>query len=127
MNTLKGRSGDIWLISSIVVIAVTSLIIIKFSSISEDYFVEVTYNGDIVDYFELTDELDLTIEYKYLGYNKVRIQDEYVDVVEADCPDKVDVLQAPINKDSWNKSIICAPNRLVIRIVGGETQVDGIV
>lgn len=120
--TLEGK-----VIITIIVIAVTALFLMRFANKSENYFVEVSHNGEVVEYFELTKELDVIIEYNYTGYNKVLFQNGYIDVLEADCPDKVDVLMAPINKDSWNKTIICAPNRLVIRIVGGEQTFDGIV
>jgi len=118
---------EVKVIIIIIVIALTALLFMRFGNRSDTYYVEVKYDGKVVDYFELTEKLDVVIEYKYKGYNKVQFKDGYVDVLEADCPDKIDVLMAPINKDSWNKTIICAPNKLVIQIVGGEQYIDGIV
>ena len=118
---------EVKVIIIIVIIALAALLSMRFGNRSDIYYVEVKYDGKVVDYFELTEELDTIIEYNFKGYNKVQFKDGYVDVLEADCPDKIDVLMAPINKDSWNKTIICAPNKLVIQIVGGERTIDGLV
>lgn len=57
-----------------------------------------------------------------LGYNIVAMSKDGVRVIDADCPDKLDVLQGKINKR--NQSIICLPHRLVIRITGGGGETD---
>lgn len=127
IRSISPVKNDILVITVIIVITIVSFVMIKGKNNSEQYFVEVQYDGEVVDYFQLTDELDTTIEYRFKGYNKLQVKDGYINVIEADCPDKIDVLMAPINKDSWNRTIVCAPNRLVIRIIGGESKIDGIV
>ena len=50
------------------------------------------------------------------GYNLIEIGDGKVRVIEADCPDKLDVKQGYISE--VGEVIVCLPNRLVIEIKG---------
>ncbi len=52
------------------------------------------------------------------GYNLIEIGDGKIRVIEADCPDKIDVKQGYISEP--NEMIVCLPNRLVIEIIGEE-------
>jgi hypothetical protein len=65
----------------------------------------------------------IPIKTKY-GYNLIEIGDEKVRVIEADCPDKLDVKQGYISKPG--ETIVCLPNRLIIEIKGenGENEID---
>ena len=64
---------------------------------------------------------EIIIRYKD-GYNKIRVEDGRISVVEADCPDK-DCLKRGWLKKSGD-STICLPHRLIIRLTG-ESEVDG--
>lgn len=65
---------------------------------------------------------DFIIEYKG-GYNRLRVEDGRIAVIDADCPDKDCV------KRGWLKrpgdSAVCLPHKLVIRLTG-ESEVDGV-
>lgn len=57
--------------------------------------------------------------------NLVRIADGKVEMIEANCPDKVCVHTRPAQKDG--QSIVCLPNRVVIEIKSGKKQmIDGV-
>ncbi|RKD33196.1 NusG domain II-containing protein [Thermohalobacter berrensis] len=57
-----------------------------------------------------------TIEVKTeYGYNKLEIGDGRVRIIEADCPDKLDVKQGWISNPG--QVIVCLPNRLVVEII----------
>lgn len=56
------------------------------------------------------------------GRNVIAIGDQTVRAIEADCPDKLDVLQGEIRRPG--QLIVCLPNRLVIEIRGTGTN-DG--
>lgn len=59
------------------------------------------------------------------GYNLVRVDTNGVYVEEADCPDQDCVEVGGINK--VGQSIICAPNYLVIEVVGStSSELDAI-
>lgn len=56
------------------------------------------------------------------GYNLVELDDNKVRVIEADCPDKIDVKQGYISR--IGETIVCLPNKLVIEIKGLKTDSD---
>ena len=65
---------------------------------------------------------EIIIRYKD-GYNKVRVEDGSVSVIEADCPDRECVKRGWLEKPG--DSSICLPHKLVIRLTG-EPEVDGV-
>ena len=64
--------------------------------------------------------LDVKTEF---GYNKIGIENGMVRIIEADCPDRLDVLAGGISRTG--EMLVCLPNRLVVRILG-EGEVDGL-
>lgn len=56
------------------------------------------------------------------GYNLIEIGDGKVRVVEADCPDQLDVKQGYIERPG--EVIVCLPNKLVIEIKGENIDED---
>lgn len=50
------------------------------------------------------------------GYNLIEIGDEKVRVIDADCPDKLDVRKGWIG--NVGETIVCLPNKMVIEIKG---------
>ncbi|MGE4282705.1 MAG: NusG domain II-containing protein [Clostridia bacterium] len=75
------------------------------------------------NFSEITSPKYIEIRTQY-GYNKVEIDKDKVRVAEADCPDKLDVLAGWISKS--NQMIVCLPNRLVVKIEGKDTGLDGV-
>ncbi|MEW6087578.1 MAG: NusG domain II-containing protein [bacterium] len=58
------------------------------------------------------------------GWLKIEISGRKVRVLDSSCPNKLCVNSGWINKSG--ESIICLPNRVVIKIVGEEKEFDGI-
>ncbi|WP_250673112.1 NusG domain II-containing protein [Paraclostridium ghonii] len=52
------------------------------------------------------------------GFNKIKIHDRGVEVIDASCPDKVCVKTGFIDKS--NKNIVCIPNKVSIKIMSNE-------
>ena len=52
------------------------------------------------------------------------IRDGKADVTEADCPDKLCVLQGKISRSG--QTIICLPNKTMVTIKGGKSEYDGV-
>ena len=70
------------------------------------------------------DEKVYNIETEY-GKNVLLVIDRTIRVIEASCPDKLDVKQGPISK--VGERIICLPNHLLIEIISDEeVELDGI-
>jgi len=119
------KNGDKIIISLVIIVSLVAFFFMRQDS--DKYYVEIQYNGETVQYFELDDSVERTIELDHEGHNVLVVKDGHVDMIEADCPDQDCVHMQSITYDSWNPTIICAPNKIVVRIVGGEREVDGIV
>ena len=63
----------------------------------------------------------IPIESQY-GYNLIELGEDKVRVIEADCPDKIDVKQGWIS--GIGETIVCLPNRMVIEIKGIEKDTE---
>lgn len=61
--------------------------------------------------------------HKYTKYNIVVIKDGKVSVTEASCKNQVCVRHGEISRSG--ESIVCLPNRLVVRIEGGSPEEGG--
>lgn len=111
--------GDKVLIIIIIIISLISLVFIKNSSTGySEKYVSIQVNGEEikrVKFDKSTIGKNIPIQTEY-GYNLIEIGNERVRVVEADCPDKLDVKQGYISQP--NELIVCLPNRLVIEIKG---------
>lgn len=78
------------------------------------------------------EEINLNKDAKYRfdsedgGYNILSVKDGKIDMIEADCRDKICVNHTPIYRE--NESITCLPHKLVVEIEGGEeNDVDVVV
>lgn len=67
-----------------------------------------------------TKVLDIKTEF---GQNTVEISYGGVRVLDADCPDKLEVKAGGI--DSAGEMLVCLPNHMIVRIEG-EREVDGV-
>lgn len=117
--------GDKLLIVLVILISFSSMGYIKLQALSNDEkYVSIQVNGEEVKRFIFDSKLigkTIPIETKY-GYNLIEFGDEQVRVIEADCPDKIDVKQGYISK--IGETIVCLPNKLVIEIKGIENDSD---
>ena len=110
---------DKYLIVLILVMSISSMFYIKnIATGQDDKYIVVEVNGS--EYKKVTFDSDDKIKYldintKY-GYNKLEIQNGEVRVIDASCPDKLDVKQGFI-KDV-GEVIVCLPNRMVVEIKG---------
>lgn len=117
--------GDKFLIVFVVILAVISLIFIRNQGLSTaDKYVSIQVNGEeikkvIFDKKIIGEQIAINTEH---GFNLVEIGDESVKVVDADCPDKIDVKQGSISK--IGETIVCLPNKLVIEIKGSEKNIE---
>ncbi len=125
----KLTKGDKILIAIIVIVNVISLFFIKNAAFNYDNkYVSIQVDGEeikkiIFDSSVVGKQIPIETEY---GYNLIEIGDGKVRVIEADCPDKLDVKQGYISK--VGEVIVCLPNKLVIEIKGAssETDIDGL-
>lgn len=121
--------GDKILIVSIVFLSVISLIYVKNFAFSDgESYVSIQVDGEEIKRVIFDKKIvgkTIPIETEF-GYNLIEIGDKKVRVIEADCPDQLDVKQGYISRPG--EVIVCLPNKLVIEIKGigddGEDDVD---
>lgn len=124
MNKLT--KGDKILIIFIVVISILSLSYVKRLAFNyNEKYISIQVNGEEIKKIIFDTNLigqTIPVETQY-GYNLIQIGEGRVRVIEADCPDQLDVKQGYISE--IGEVIVCLPNRLVIEIKGmGEGDVD---
>ncbi|WP_236616476.1 NusG domain II-containing protein [Schnuerera ultunensis] len=124
MNKLT--KGDKILMIFIVIISILSLSYVKRSAFNyNEKYISIQVNGEEIKKIIFDANLigqTIPVETQY-GYNLIELGDGMVRVIEADCPDQLDVKQGYISK--VGEVIVCLPNRLVIEIKGmDEGDVD---
>lgn len=113
--------GDKALVVLLVLASIFSFWLVKeMNSRIENRSISIQVNGEEVDRMNFSNSAEpiykeLKTEY---GRNLIEAGPDYVRVTEADCPDKLDVLQGSITRPG--QVIVCLPNRMVVEIRGGE-------
>lgn len=119
--------GDKILVLIIVILSLLSMGLINRHAFSDnEKYISIQVNGKEVKKIIYDSKLigtTIPIETEY-GYNLIEIGDEQVRVIEADCPDKIDVKQGYISK--IGETIVCLPNKMVVEIKGiaEDTEID---
>lgn len=128
------KRGDILLIGLIVVIAAAFLVPRWFAGESSEKYhnetriAKISVDGKLLRTVELTgEEQEIEIKTEY-GYNLLKVHDYGIEMIDADCPDKVCYTFGFIERNGG--TIVCLPNKLLVEIEGapGEgDEVDAIV
>jgi len=119
--------GDKLLIVLVILLSFLATGYINRQAFSEnERYVSIQVNGKEIKKIIYDNKIignTIPIETEY-GYNLIEIGDEEVRIIEADCPDKIDVKQGYISK--IGETIVCLPNRLVVEIKGisNDTELD---
>jgi hypothetical protein len=111
---------DYVVIISLLVISLLSSGIIVYSSAKTKYqsqYVEISVKGDLYKKIPFNSNTEETIDLKTdLGENVIKISKGFVQILEADCPDKICVKDGSISKPG--QSLVCLPNKVVVEIKG---------
>jgi len=124
------KRGDILLIGLVIVIAAVFLVPRWLDgSSSEKYHnktrvAKITVDGKLFRTVELTGE-EQTIEIKTeYGYNLLKAHDYGIEMIDADCPDKVCLTFGFIERNGG--TIVCLPHKLLVEIEGPSGEGDEI-
>lgn len=113
--------NDLILIISLIVIAVTTLILVNILKTPSSSQASVAVNGEVAQIINLNENKD----YEVKGTNGeliIRVKDGAIAVIESNCPHQ-DCVHIGYVSDA-NHPIICAYNSVVITILGqGEDDV----
>ena len=109
----KIGANDIKLLVAILAIGMAGMLILYFFKGDTGQTVRITADGTEYAY-DLDDDREIKVE-TGLGTNVVVIEEGFVYVREADCPDKICVHHVRISRTS--ETIVCLPHRLVVEII----------
>ncbi len=87
-------------------------------------YISATVNGKEIVRFKMNENIETRqypIRTQY-GFNLLEISNKGVRVLEASCPDKLDVKQGYIK--NVGEQIICLPNRLIVSIYSEKSELD---
>lgn len=117
--------GDKFLIVFVIILSFISIGFINQQALSnDDKYISIQVNGEEIKRIIFDKKIvgkTIPIETEY-GFNLVEIGDERVRVIEADCPDQIDVKQGYISQ--IGELIVCLPNKLVVEIKGFSQDRD---
>ena len=117
--------GDKFLIGLLIVASIVSLFAIKKYGLSfNEKYVSVQVDGEEIKQIYFDKKMvgkTIPVETEF-GYNLIEMGEDSVRVIEASCPDKLDVKQGSISKPG--EIIVCLPNRLIVEIKGERDSKD---
>ena len=124
-KALHIRKND-WLLIAVLLVAAAGIYVAiqYYQKVSTQNAVAVvTVDGVEYGRYPLSEDHTETIRFEDGSYNRFAIQDGYVSMPEASCPDQICVHQGfistsllPITKET----IVCLPDKVVITIENGE-------
>ena len=122
------KKGDVILIALLAVLGMSSWLYIN-SLKSDRVTALVLQDGVVIHEIDLStveEPWQVRVDDGQGGYNIIEVERGRIRVVEANCPEQVDVLQGWISEP--HQSLVCLPHRLVVKIQAQEQSgVDGIV
>ncbi|NLY54860.1 MAG: NusG domain II-containing protein [Firmicutes bacterium] len=122
------KKGDLVLIAALAILFVGSWMYIK--GMGSDQVTAIVLQDGVViheiDLSNVNEPYQIRVENEQGGYNIIEVDRGRIRVVEANCPEQVDVLQGWISEP--HESLVCLPHRLVVKIQAQpKSDVDGIV
>ena len=112
------KKADIVLIVLLFVLSLLPLV--KFGQPELACYAEIRQAGKVIERIQLTGHTgvtELTLPYETDGqekHNHIRIENEYISVTDADCPDKICIQTGAISHAG--EIIACLPPKLIIEI-----------
>ncbi len=113
------KKADVFIAVVVLIISLVGYVVTGFAAFEETKKVIIESEGEIFAEYPMTE--NITVDVK--GHNTVEITPDYVRVIHADCPDKIDVRQGKISLPG--SVIVCMPNKMTVRITG-ETEIDAV-
>ena len=120
---LRFRKWDIAVIAVVALLAVLLFVWFLPKETSTGTYAEIYQDGELIKTVSLAQNQTFTADGKYS--NTVTIQDGKIAVTASSCPGEDCVHCGWIS--AAGRSIVCLPNGLEIRVVGGNSDVDFVV
>ena len=119
----KLKWGDFIIIGAVLVLAAAVAGVLALGASGDRLYAEVWQDNTLVERVELTDRTDRTIDLD--GHNVIVLSGRTAAMQSADCRDQVCVRTGTLTRAG--QVAVCLPNRVVLRITGGTSEIDAIV
>ena len=83
--------------------------------------VVITVDDSVYGTYPLSEDREITVS-RNGHMNKITIKDNTVQMSEADCSNRLCIKTGRISRT--NEAIVCLPNRVMVKITGGDSDVD---
>lgn len=121
---LTFQKGDFAAILLVLILAVCiGAVFSPLSQTGDGNTVQIWQGGELVKELPLDNDCRFEIDGEYR--NVIEIRDGYARISESDCPGADCVHSGKIG--AMGRSIVCLPNRVEVRIIGTDDDVDFIV
>lgn len=117
------QKGDMAVMAGIVLFAVLVFVLFLPKEKSPAAYAEIYQDGKLLKTVLLSEDQEFTVTGKYT--NTITVRDGKIAVTQSDCLGE-DCVSCGWQGDA-GRSIVCLPNGLEIRVVGGSTDVDFVV
>ncbi|MDD6978919.1 MAG: NusG domain II-containing protein [Firmicutes bacterium] len=117
------KKADLILAAILIIMGLAVSYYLSFGTVAGNTL-EITSQGRVFGIYSLYENRTVVIETPAGHFNKVRIQDGCAFVTDADCPGKDCINSHRISK--CGETILCLPNKLVLKIKGGKSVYDSI-
>jgi len=113
------KKKDLILLGGILIISLVVIVIINFTKTEGDKII-IIKDGKVYETLDLNKNTTFTMKEDNGAYNIITIEDGWVSMTEANCPDKICVKHSKIHYNG--ESIVCLPHKLVVEIHNGENN-----
>lgn len=94
------------------------IVILLFPRGTSSHVAEIYFDGNLIRTMNLKEDQQVYLDVGML----VKVEGGRISVVDSDCPEKLCVSQGAIDKP--NIPIVCVPNKIIIRIPSGISDID---
>ena len=119
----KLKWGDFVIIGVVLALAAAIAAVLALSVSGDQLYAEVWQDNELIERVELTESTDRTIDLD--GHNVIVLSGRTARMQSADCRDQVCVRTGTLTRA--RQVAVCLPNRVVLRITGGTSEIDAIV
>lgn len=123
VRNLRLKPGDFVIVALVLVLA-AAVTIPFLAGGSEALYAEIYQDEALVKRVLLTEGLHETVTIDGSVQNIIEIDDRTVRFSESTCPDKVCIRTGTLTRAG--QTAVCLPNRVIVRLRGGEPEVDAI-
>lgn len=120
---LRFRGGDWLAIGLVVILAAAILLCFLPAPADSAAYAQVYLDGQLVKTVDLRKDQSFRVDARYS--NEISVTDGRIAFTASDCPGQDCVHSGSLHRPG--RSLVCLPNRVEIRVISGQSDVDFVV